>query len=100
MVAYYPVDGCSVQGVGGCEPPEIAGCVVQGQRPDVDGIVRAPGHDAAGGDEAPGSARSGEPGGRRLARAREAALSESGSVARDLRTLDRQIRTSSPRGAE
>ena len=42
----------------------------------------------------------GESGRRRLARAREAALSQSSADTRDLRALDWQIRTPSPSGAE
>src|ERR1039457_5597050 len=93
-------DGCSVQSVGGPEPSKIAGPVAPEQRTDVDGIVQGSGHDAAGGRQASGVAGSGESGSSGLARAREAPLSESGAVARDLRALDWQIRTPSPPGVE
>src|SRR5208283_5595139 len=93
-------DGCSVQSVGGPEPSEAAGPVAPEQRADARRVVPAPRHDAAGGHQASGVVGSGEPGRRRLARAREAALSESSAVARDLRALDWQIRTPSPPGVE
>ena len=81
-------DGCSVQSLGRPEPSKAAGPVAPEQRADVDGTVQGSGHDAAGGHQASGVVGSGEPGGRRLARAREAAFPESGAVARDLRALD------------
>src|SRR5436305_1612427 len=62
--------------------------------------MRTPRHDQAGGHEAPPVAGKGESGCRRLAGAQEAALPESSAVARDLRALDRQIRTPPPSGAE
>src|SRR5208282_1162368 len=93
-------DGCSVQSVGRPEPSEAAGPVAPEQRADADGTVQGSGHDAAGGHQAFGVAGGGKPGGRGLARAREAAFPESGAVARDLRALDWQIRTPSPTGVE
>src|SRR5439155_7836741 len=58
------------------------------------------GRDAAGGDQAFPVVGSGESGPRRLARAREAALSQSSADSRDRRALDWQIRTPSPPGVE
>src|SRR6202142_1880346 len=92
-------DGCSIQSLGRPEPSKVARSVVPEQRADARRIVRAPRHDAAGGHQASPVAGEGEPGGGGLARAREAALSESGAVARDQRALDWQIRTPSPAGA-
>src|SRR5208282_1149006 len=93
-------DGCSIQSVGRPKPAKVARPVAPKQRADARRIVPAPRHDTAGGHQASPVAGNGEPGGRRLARAREAALSESGAVARALRALDWQIRASSPPGVE
>jgi len=79
MVAYYVTDGCNLQSLGGREPAQAAGPVACEQRPDARRIVRASGHDAAGGNEASPAARSGQSGDHRLARAREAALPQSGA---------------------
>src|SRR5579863_4848360 len=93
-------DGCGVQGLGGRKPPKVARPVAQEQRADSRRIVRSPRHNAAGGDQTSPAVGSGKPGGRRLAGARETALSQSRADSRDLRALDWQIRTPSPPGVE
>src|SRR5216684_1849678 len=77
LVAYCWADGCSVQSFGRQQPPEVARSVAQEQRADIDRIVQALGHVAAGSHQTSLVARSGEPGCGCLARARETALSES-----------------------
>src|SRR5208282_1982741 len=93
-------DGCSIQSVGRPKPAKVARPVAPKQRADARRIVPAPRHDAAGGHQAPAPFGGGEPGGHGLARAREAALSQSGADSRDQRALDWQIRAPPPPGVE
>src|SRR5258706_11705084 len=100
MVAYWPRDGCGLQSTGRRKSSKAARSVAQEQRADTRPIVRAPRHDAAGRNQASPVAGSGQPGRRRLARAREAALPQSSADSRDLRALDWEIRAPSPSGVE
>src|SRR5205814_10661014 len=81
-------------------PAQAAGPAARTRRPHPQRLVRAPGHDAAGRDAAPGRAGSGEPGGHPMARPREVALPQSGAAAADLRALDSHVRKAAPQGPE
>src|SRR5882672_4619284 len=89
----------AVQGPGRSQPAQAPGPAACARRPHTQRAVRAPGHDAAGRDAAPGRAGGGEPGGHRVARTREVALPQSGAAAGNLRALDSQVRKAAPEGA-
>src|SRR6185437_332357 len=86
----------AVQGPGRSQPAEAPGPAACPRRPHAERTVRTLGYDAARRDAALGGIGDSEPGHHRAARARKAALPQSGAAAGDLRALDRQVRKAPP----
>src|SRR3569833_2378806 len=93
MVAYWIHEqGCGSHGACRRITTGIAGSSPRSQRADVERTLRADGHDAAGGKQAPGDPGGGEPRRHRQERPGAGALPQPRPHQRHRRTVDRQIR--------
>src|ERR1700686_767320 len=101
LLAYYDCHGHrpGIQGARRSQPKEAARRAVFEQWADADRTLRASGYGAAGGYPAPGAAGAGQPGRDLPPRAGKIALPQPCARARDLRTLDQEVRTLTSAGA-